>query len=540
MNINMSIGRKLLLLLVLAVGSLFIVGGVAIYEMNKMDQGLSATNEQILPAIRIANRIQDDFHSARQAILYHILLTDEAGMKAREEQVAELKKQLDAGIAAYRPLISDEQDRKYLETTKVLLQEYFFMAEQIFPVSRSNMDQVAIGLAQENQTMIDQLAKNIGEHVHYKEQQAQRQGEASKAAHRQGLLLLLSQILLAVLSTAVLGVFIHRGVAGSLRQMLALFTRIEKELDFTGRLPVNSRDEVGQASQALNKLLEKLQTSFRLIHQQTSHLNTVAGQVASISSQMSRASVQQSEAAGTIVDTVQQLTLSAAQVAEHADNASRLSETSLQLASNSEAVIQHTVEDINSIAESVKVSSAQVSELDEKSTRIDAVVTVIKEVAEQTNLLALNAAIEAARAGEHGRGFAVVADEVRKLAERTAHSTDEIWRNISDMHDTADATVQVIRAVVGKVDTGVGRAQQANEEMVRIGHSSQQIAGMVKEIAFAVGEQKAANDHIATAIDHIADMSRQNTKLAAGTEGTAAQLAQLAQEMDAVVKQYKV
>src|SRR6185369_5094940 len=198
---------------------------------------------------------------------------------------------------------------------------------------------------------------------------------------------------------------------------------------------------------------------------------------------------------------VQELAVSAEQAAAGAETARQLSEESLTKARESARVIRETVDDINGIAETVAVSSAQVRRLDESSTRIDAVVSVIKDVADQTNLLALNAAIEAARAGEQGRGFAVVADEVRKLAERTAHSTHEIGTNISQMHDTAQETVEGIQAMVGKVETGVARATLADSEMQQVGASSQAIAGMVGDIAAAVDRQKDANLGIARQIE---------------------------------------
>ncbi|HLO61492.1 MAG TPA: methyl-accepting chemotaxis protein, partial [Azonexus sp.] len=241
-----------------------------------------------------------------------------------------------------------------------------------------------------------------------------------------------------------------------------------------------------------------------------------------------------------IAETVQELAVSAEHAADSAETARQLSEESLAKARDSARVIRETVDDINGIAETVAVSSSQVKRLDESSTRIDAVVSVIKDVAEQTNLLALNAAIEAARAGEQGRGFAVVADEVRKLAERTAHSTHEIWTNISQMHDTAHETVEGIQAMVGKVETGVARANLADREMQQVGTSTQAIASMVADIAAAVSRQKDANQGIAEQIAGIADMSRQNNRAAENSAQTAGELARLAREMESAVKAYRV
>jgi methyl-accepting chemotaxis protein len=203
-------------------------------------------------------------------------------------------------------------------------------------------------------------------------------------------------------------------------------------------------------------------------------------------------------------------------------------------------MMEHTAKTIHSLAATVNTSSAQVRQLDERSASINSVLTVIGDVAAQTNLLALNAAIEAARAGEQGRGFAVVADEVRKLAERTALSTDEIGQTLSAMRSSASQTVSVIDSAVDQVDSSVAGARQANQAMHHIGSSAEQIAGMVDNIAQAVSTQKTANHAISRDIAQIADMSQHNTELAASTEATAAQLVQLADDMAAVVGQYRV
>jgi len=536
----MSIGHKFLTLIALAIIGPLTVGLLGMLEMWQMDEGQAFTNARIIPGIRIVHKIESDFQNTQVALLYHILNTEKDRMAEQEKTIAELRKAQKETLASYEAFITDEQDRKLRDSSAMLMEEYFFMVEQIIALSQANMDEPARSLAEENKPMIDQLIGNIGKHVQYKESQARAHGEESHAAYTLGTRLMIGVILLGIVSCGLLGNMLYRSVTGSLKQMLTMFEKIGRELDFTVRLPASSRDEIGQTQRALNGLLEKLQASFRQVCQMTMQLSSAAERMASNSSQMSAASMRQSEAASSIAGTVQELAVSAEQAAASAETAKQLSEESLLKARDSAQVIRQTVEDINGIAETVTVSSSQVRRLDESSTRIDAVVSVIKDVAEQTNLLALNAAIEAARAGEHGRGFAVVADEVRKLAERTAQSTAEIWTNISQMHDTAQETVEGIQAMVGKVETGVARANLADREMQQVGTSTQSIAGMVADIAAAVSRQKDANHDIAVQIEGIADMSRQNNRAAENTALTAAEVARLAHEMEQSVRIYRV
>ena len=536
----MSIGQKFLMLIALAIIGPLTVGLLGMVEMWQMDKGQAFTNVRIIPGIRIVHKIESDFQNTQVALLYHILNTEKDQMAKQEKSIAELRKAQKETLDSYEAYITDEADRKLRDTSAMLMAEYFFMVEQIIALSQANMDEPARSLAEENKPMIDQLIGNISKHVQYKESQARAHGEEAHAAYALGTKLMLGVILLGIFSCGLIGNRLYRSISGSLKQMLTMFEQIGHELDFTIRLPADSGDEIGQTQRALNGLLEKLQASFRQVCDMTTQLTSAAEQMASNSSQMSAASMRQSEAASSIAGTVQELAISAERAADSAETARQLSEQSLTKARDSARAIRETVDDIYGIAATVAISSSQVRRLDESSTRIDAVVSVIKDVAEQTNLLALNAAIEAARAGEHGRGFAVVADEVRKLAERTAHSTDEIWTNISQMHDTAQETVEGIQAMVGKVETGVARANLADREMQQVDTSTQSIANMVAEIAAAVSRQKDANQSIAIQIEGIADMSRQNNRAAENSALTAAELARLARYMESAVRAYRV
>ena len=203
-------------------------------------------------------------------------------------------------------------------------------------------------------------------------------------------------------------------------------------------------------------------------------------------------------------------------------------------------MIGQTVSDIQDIALTVNEAAELIHGLELHSQQISNVVAVIKEVADQTNLLALNAAIEAARAGEQGRGFAVVADEVRKLAERTSSSTKEIADTIDTMRSGARNAVTGMQGVVDKVAIGVERAQQANDSIKLIGAGSRNAVAMVEEIAAAIREQGSATNNIATQVERIAQMSEESSA-AAGHSAIARQhLDPLAAEMRRIVSAYRL
>jgi methyl-accepting chemotaxis protein len=237
---------------------------------------------------------------------------------------------------------------------------------------------------------------------------------------------------------------------------------------------------------------------------------------------------------------VEELTVSITHVGDRATTTRERVAYAGNLATEGETVVVKTVGDIDAIASSVSASAELLNRLEVQSQQISSVVNVIKEVADQTNLLALNAAIEAARAGEQGRGFAVVADEVRKLAERTGKSTHEITTTIGVMREGALAASASMRNAVDQVTVGVSRASGACEMIRRIGDGSREAVGMVSEITDAIHEQSAASTSVAQSVERIAQMAEQSSAAAAKSAETAQRLNTLSQEMRAITDQYRL
>ena len=344
------------------------------------------------------------------------------------------------------------------------------------------------------------------------------------------------QVVLWMLFHFILGKFVS-GPAGEMRTAIM---EISRTGDFTRRVKVNSSDEIGQTASSFNELMGSLQTAFRQVHNDIEKVAGSSHALSESSQQVATGSTSQSEATAAMAATVEEVTVSIAHVSDGARAALKISQSSGELSEKGGEIIHSAAEEMRKIADTVRETSVSISNLGEQTTKISSIVKVIKEIADQTNLLALNAAIEAARAGEQGRGFAVVADEVRKLAERTTQSTQEVTQMIGTIQQASNAAVAGMDATVVQVDGGVALAQQAGDAINQIKSESNQVIRTVSDISTALEEQSRASKDIAVHIEKVAQMTEQNSASADQTAGEASQLAKLADNMQATVSRFKI
>ena len=269
-------------------------------------------------------------------------------------------------------------------------------------------------------------------------------------------------------------------------------------------------------------------------------LSTASDQLLSASDEVARRSQQQSESASSMAAAVEEMTVSISQVAENAREAHSISVQAGDLSGTGALVIQNAASEMNKISEAVLSSSAIIENLGRQSDQITSIVKTIREIADQTNLLALNAAIEAARAGEQGRGFAVVADEVRKLAERTSLSTSEITGMVETIQKGTRDAVGSMHAGVKQAGKGVELAGQAGTSITEIREGALRVMQVVNNISDSIREQGVASNDIAKSIENIAQMSEESASAVRQTADAARHLQQLSSTLHASVSRFKL
>jgi methyl-accepting chemotaxis protein len=359
-------------------------------------------------------------------------------------------------------------------------------------------------------------------------------------ASRLSVLLNLALALAALAVALAVSFWVARGVRRPLEAVVAAVEHAVAHDDFTRGAPEEGTLETARAGQALNRLMQKFRDIIADAKRSSDGIADAARQLATASEQLTRSSAAQAEASASVAAAVEEASVSVSETASNAQSANAVVVRAREGVERALAAMQETVGNVNAIAALIHASGESVGALDRSSQKIGGIVQVIKEIADQTNLLALNAAIEAARAGEQGRGFAVVADEVRKLAERTSKATEEIAGLIRDIQGQIGGTVTGMQQANAQAEGSLTLVGGTESALRGVDADSGEVAQNVRSIADAIREQDAAVQQVAANIEKIAQMTEENSAAAAAAAQTAQQLDGLAGRLRGAVARYRV
>ncbi|MCK5126685.1 MAG: Cache 3/Cache 2 fusion domain-containing protein [candidate division Zixibacteria bacterium] len=308
--------------------------------------------------------------------------------------------------------------------------------------------------------------------------------------------------------------------------------------DLTSQVNVRSENDVmGNAFQRMTDHLGKMIFQIR---ENSDQLASAATEIASASEEMAQGASSQNEQSAQVSTAIEEMTATILESSKNANEAREASENAANTANDGQSIVGETISGMVRIAKSASDSGTIVNELASATDKIGEIISVIDDIADQTNLLALNAAIEAARAGEQGRGFAVVADEVRKLAERTGKATGEITDMIKGIQTDSERAVSSMEEAGKLVENGKEMADRAGGSLAEINTVSSRVMDMIVQIATATDEQSAAAEQISKNMEHISTISRETATGAEESAAAAGQLSRQAEGMQEIIGRFKV
>ncbi len=316
-------------------------------------------------------------------------------------------------------------------------------------------------------------------------------------------------ILIGVGLAVVIGLVIVRPLTSGVRRLEQAALRLA-DGDLTARADLRNRDELGEVANAFNRMAGEFGTVIGDLHDSADKVAGAAGTLTTTSDRVAEISRGQMEGAATAAHSIEDLNAAVKEIAQRAEAVVSAVDEANAMSDHGRQVVGGAVQGIREVAVTVSQTAGLITALGQRSNQIGQIVQVIKGIAEQTNLLALNAAIEAARAGEQGRGFAVVADEVRNLAERTGGATAEIADMIRAIQTETGNAVSAMEHGSRQVESGVEQANEAMQALQKIDTSVKQVVEMIQGIAAATRSQSQATETITSRVEEIAAMARNN------------------------------
>jgi methyl-accepting chemotaxis protein len=439
-------------------------------------------------------------------------------------------------------MLKTEKGKGLLEKIQQDTTRISAITDQEITFKRANRSYEANDLASgpKTQEMLKTFVADCEELEGWEDKLAQDQLEVERRAEGLANAITLALVGCGLLLGIGIAFLIARSITGSVTGMLGTIQKISQKDLAVEDVEVTSRDEIGQAEIALNSMKNTLHQMVRNIAATAEHLASASEEISAGASQSVETARVQAGQAQQVAVAMQEMSSTVQHVSEHSQNASNSSAQAATAAKQGGEVVEQTLSTMRSIAESSRTVASRIGELGKSSEEIGKIVAVIDDLADQTNLLALNAAIEAARAGEQGRGFAVVADEVRKLAERTTQATQGIGTMIESIQNETRNAVQAIELGSRDVQIGVEKTTASGTALKEIIAMAEQVGDTIAQIASAATEQSSATEQVNMNVAQIASLTQGASAAAEETAKACAELSAMALDLQNLVNEFKL
>lgn len=539
MNVrNLNLAPRAALFFSLIVGLVVVLGVFAVAQMSNLRDIEKDVELNWMASIRQTSVMNASM--LRLRLETQRAIADPRSLQKTLESFPEYRKEMSDAVANYEPLIASDQERTLFSAVKTSAQAYQQQLDQLVPLmSAGNIAEavnlVATGIRPLTSTMEDQ----IDQLTDFNDKGAAQAGQTAANIYSTGRWLVIGIIVGVVLLTMGLALLLTRSIVSPISDALSVAERIANS-DLSKDVKVTGADEAGRLLKALAQMQENLRNTIVQISDSSTQLASASEEMTAVTEASSRGLVAQNDEVNQAATAVTEMSAAVDEVARNAESASQDSKRTQGFTQSGQERVAQTLKSIQRLSGNVEQTSEQIQGLSDRAQDISKVVEVIRGIAEQTNLLALNAAIEAARAGEQGRGFAVVADEVRALAHRTQLSTQEIEQMIATIQVDSEQAVQAMNTSRDLATQSLSIAQEASSSLDQIATAITQINERNLQIATASEEQS----HVAREVDQnllrIRDLASQSAAGASQTASASSEMSQLAINLNQLVTRFVV
>ena len=537
---NLTIGLRASLFFALMTLLMVALGGFALLQMQRMHSYSDEVDKNWLPAILASNDI--GLATSRVRALTLRLLTQESTADINDTlaRMQEGKAALDAADGRYEALISSEQERTAYGQFVAARDRYMAQQEVVTNLVTSGRRQAAEdAVSSKLNGYADDMVAKLAELTRLNQQGASAAAGKTSDVYGDSVKMVLALAIASVIATIVLALMLTRSIVGPISQALQVARTIASG-DLSQRVQVEGSDEPAELLKALAAMRDSLSDTIEGISNASSQLASASEELNAVTEDSARGLRQQNNELEQAATAVNEMTAAVEEVARNAASTSDASRETDEHSRNGQDQVRQTVSSINALTNDLTETADNVESLAAEVNSITQMLDVIRAVAEQTNLLALNAAIEAARAGEQGRGFAVVADEVRALAHRTQQSTTEIEQMIGSVQKGAGNAVQAMQGSTSMAATTLRLAQAAGEALEGVTRAVSSINERNLVIASASGEQVQVAREVDRNLVNIRDLSTQSAAGAEQTNSASQELSRLAVQLRDLVARFRL
>ena len=449
---------------------------------------------------------------------------------------------IDTTVVAVEKILSSakfsQEEKKYYQSSLEELKEYKTAAAKVVDMVAADFS-VAATLMPQAEARFTALNKSLQDLMTFENSLSKMKYESSLRDFNKILIIFVSVFVIGIVLSLLVSIFMARLIISPIEQTINGIKDITRG-DLTNRVKIESDDEIGEIAKHFNKSIDRLYDVITRVATSSNMVSEAAHTLDKATEQMATGVEQAATQVNSVATASEEMSSTSSEIAQNCAVAAKSSEKANNAAVTGESIIQETVMVMTRINRRVKESSDIIKQLGTRSDQIGEVVGLINDIADQTNLLALNAAIEAARAGEHGRGFAVVADEVRKLAERTTEATKDIGSTIKAMQLETKSAVNSMEEGVNEVETGAAETGKSGDALRDILKQINTVTGEINQIAVASEQQTATTDEIANNIQQISLVMHDTSKMIQENADAASQLSNLSKELQKIVGIFKL